>query len=169
MLASLAQSASPSSGGLPLFVPLLIGLGLGFIPANIAKKKGYSAGGFYVFGVLFFLIAVIVAVCLKDKTLTTSTVLAGRTPAVDPGITWTHTGVRYMLGYTAQSPSYGIWDRQHPGPATAKFPFTEQGKAEALTRFQQLEPQGQTVGVAAMPPPPAPTGDAGAWSAGPTR
>jgi hypothetical protein len=57
MLASLAQSASSSGEGAALFFPLLLGLGLGFIPANIAKKKGYSFGWFYVFGVLFFIIA----------------------------------------------------------------------------------------------------------------
>jgi hypothetical protein len=103
MLASLAQSASSSDGGVALFVPLLLALGLGFIPANIAKKKGYSAGGFYVFGVLFFLIALIVAVCLRNKTLTSSTVPASPSPLSRP----------------------------------------------------------------AMPPPPAPTGGAEAWSSGP--
>ena len=83
MLPSLAQSTSSSGNDVALFFPLLLCLGLAFIPANIAKKKGYSAGGFYVFGVLFFLIAVIVALCLRDKTKTFAAV-ATHPAAVDP-------------------------------------------------------------------------------------
>lgn len=42
-------------------------IGLAFIPANIAKKKGYGFGGFYVLGLFFFLIGLIVSLCLDDK------------------------------------------------------------------------------------------------------
>ncbi len=41
---------------------------LAFIPATIAKRKGYSFAGYYVFGVLLFLPALIVALVVQDKT-----------------------------------------------------------------------------------------------------
>jgi hypothetical protein len=85
MLASLAQSAPSSGEGAALFFPLLLGLGLGFIPANIAKKKGYSFGWFYVFGVLFFIVALIVALSMKDKALR-SAVVATHSAAVNPAM-----------------------------------------------------------------------------------
>ena len=48
---------------------LLIGAGVGlaFIPAHIARKKGYSYGGFWALGFFFFLIGLIVALCLDPK------------------------------------------------------------------------------------------------------
>lgn len=42
-------------------------VGLAFIPANIAKKKGYSYGGFWALGFFFFLIGLIVALCLDPR------------------------------------------------------------------------------------------------------
>jgi len=42
-------------------------VGLAFIPANIAGKKGYSYGGFWVFGFFLFLPALIVALCINTK------------------------------------------------------------------------------------------------------
>ena len=42
-------------------------VGLAFIPASIAGKKGYSYGGFWVLGFFFFLIGLIVALCLEPK------------------------------------------------------------------------------------------------------
>jgi len=42
-------------------------VGLAFIPAHIAKKKGYSYGGFWALGFFFFLIGLIVALCLDPK------------------------------------------------------------------------------------------------------
>ncbi|MGI5919253.1 MAG: zinc-ribbon domain-containing protein [Christensenellales bacterium] len=42
-------------------------VGLAFIPATIAGKKGYSYGGFWVLGFFFFLIGLIVALCLDPK------------------------------------------------------------------------------------------------------
>lgn len=44
-----------------------IAVGLAFIPATIARNKGYSYGGFWVFGFFLFLIALIVALCISDK------------------------------------------------------------------------------------------------------
>ncbi|MBR0403791.1 MAG: SHOCT domain-containing protein [Eggerthellaceae bacterium] len=46
---------------------LILSLLLAVIPARIAKGKGYSFGGFYVFGFFFFIIALIVALVMKDK------------------------------------------------------------------------------------------------------
>jgi len=54
---------------LPLIVWIGLCVGLAFIPANIARKKGYSYGGFWALGFFFFLIGLIVALCLPDKTV----------------------------------------------------------------------------------------------------
>lgn len=57
------------SGDFGLIVfSLIIALLLAVIPARIAKKKGYSYGGFYVFGFFLFLVALIVALLIKDKS-----------------------------------------------------------------------------------------------------
>lgn len=53
---------------LPLFLMLVISAALGFIPATIARKKGYSQGLFWLFGFFLFLPAIIVACCIEDKT-----------------------------------------------------------------------------------------------------
>ena len=47
---------------------LILSIGLAFIPANIVNKKGYSKGGFFVFGFFLWLPALIVALCLKDTS-----------------------------------------------------------------------------------------------------
>ena len=64
------SSVAFGMGGL-LILAILISLGakigLAFIPANIAKKKGYGFGGFFVLGLFFFLIGLIVSLCLDDK------------------------------------------------------------------------------------------------------
>lgn len=54
---------------------LLVLLALGWLPASMAGRKGYSFGVFYIFGVLLFLPAVVTAAMLRDKT----------TPAVPSG------------------------------------------------------------------------------------
>ena len=52
-----------------LYILIIIGVsvGLAFIPSSIAKKKGYSAGGFWAFGFFAFLPALIVALCIRDR------------------------------------------------------------------------------------------------------
>lgn len=45
-----------------------IAVGLAFIPATIARKKGYSYGGFWAFGFFLFIPALIVALVIQDKT-----------------------------------------------------------------------------------------------------
>ncbi len=42
-------------------------IALAFIPANIAKKKGYSFWVFFVFGAIVFLPALLTIYFLKDK------------------------------------------------------------------------------------------------------
>lgn len=52
-----------------LFTLLYLGacVGLAFIPATMARNKGYSYGGFWALGFFFLIIAIIVAACLTDK------------------------------------------------------------------------------------------------------
>ena len=50
-----------------LMFVLILGLLLGVVPARIAKKKGYSFAGFYLFGLFLFIPAVIVALILTDR------------------------------------------------------------------------------------------------------
>ena len=52
-----------------LIIMIGVMIGLAFIPANIARKKGYSYGGFYVFGLFLFIPALIVALLMEDKTV----------------------------------------------------------------------------------------------------
>jgi hypothetical protein len=50
-------------------VALLINAGLAFIPAGIAKKKGYSYAGFWCLSFfLSFVVGLIVALLISDKT-----------------------------------------------------------------------------------------------------
>lgn len=64
---------------------LVILLLLAIIPARIARKKGYSFGGFYAFGVFFWLIALIVALCIKDKNAGNSQELLNYKKLLDEG------------------------------------------------------------------------------------
>ncbi len=57
--------------GTAFLIGTLIGLalcaGLAFIPANLARNKGYSYGLWWLFGFLLFLVALIVILVLPDK------------------------------------------------------------------------------------------------------
>lgn len=48
-------------------VGLLVAAGLGLIPANIAKKKGYSFGLWWLYGWLLFIVAIIHVSLIPDK------------------------------------------------------------------------------------------------------
>lgn len=65
------QQGSSITSVLPILIPIIVWigviLGLAYIPANIARKKGYGFAGFYIFGVILFIVALIVALCLSDK------------------------------------------------------------------------------------------------------
>lgn len=49
------------------FLMVFVSVALAFIPANMARKKGYSYGGFWLFGFLCFLPALIVALVISDR------------------------------------------------------------------------------------------------------
>lgn len=51
-------------------VVLAIAAGLGLIPANIAKKKGYSFGLWWFYGWMLFIVAIIHVSLIPDKTAT---------------------------------------------------------------------------------------------------
>src|SRR5215218_619969 len=69
-------------------------------------------------------------------------------------VNWLRQGQRYLLEYTVQTPYYGIWDRNAPGPPVQKFPYNEHGKLEAEDHFARLE---ASAGVTAPAPEPAPS------------
>lgn len=48
---------------------LLIAAGLGCIPANIAKNKGYSFGLWWLYGWLLFIVAIIHVSFIPDKNV----------------------------------------------------------------------------------------------------
>ena len=52
---------------IPIIFVLIISFALAYIPANIARKKGYGFMGFYILGLFFFFIALIISLCLSDK------------------------------------------------------------------------------------------------------
>ena len=85
---------------------------------------------------------------------TTAQPVASQTPAADPGqasqpgsvagdVRYTHSGYRYVLGYSADA--FGIWDRQSPAQPSERFPRTDDGWRQAWLRFSALEPNHSTV------------------------
>lgn len=48
-------------------IALVIAAGLGFIPASIARKKGYSFGLWWLYGWLLFIVAIIHVSVISDK------------------------------------------------------------------------------------------------------
>jgi len=50
---------------------------------------------------------------------------------------FTHSGERYLLGYTDEF--FGIWDRQSPEIPTERFPRTDEGWREAWERYAAIE------------------------------
>ncbi len=66
-------------------------------------------------------------------------------PSAD--VRYTHSGYRYVLGYSADS--FGIWDRQSPAQPSERFPRTDDGWRQAWLRFVALEPNNSAVDQAA--------------------
>jgi hypothetical protein len=62
--------------------------------------------------------------------------------------TFSHTGQRFVLGYTADA--YGIWDRLAPGPPVQPFPRTDEGWAQAWRVYSAWEPANAPVGQQQM-------------------
>lgn len=61
-------------------------------------------------------------------------------------VRYTHSGSRYVLGYGADT--FGIWDRQAPGPPVETFPRNDEGWRSAWIRYTSLEPNHAEVGDA---------------------
>jgi len=68
-------------------------------------------------------------------------------PASEGDVRYTHSGYRYVLGYS--SDSFGIWDRQSPAQPSERFPRTDDGWRQAWLRFVALEPNNSAVDQAA--------------------
>jgi hypothetical protein len=69
----------------------------------------------------------------------------GGTPASDQALQYSHSGQRYLLGYSADA--FGIWDRQRPGPPIERFPRTDEGWRSAWRAYTALEPFSAEVGI----------------------
>lgn len=151
---SILGQGSTSDSGVFAFVFLVIWLGLAFWCSSIWSKKGGSGGVGFLLGLILGVIGlIIVAVATPSKSASVTAA-----PAASAAITWTHTGFRYLMGYTVNPPTYGIWDREAPGPPMIRFPYSEHGKNEALAKFRELEPTGAEVSLLPSPPPQPPSG-----------
>lgn len=71
-------------------------------------------------------------------------------PGAHQAMQYTHSGVRYLLGYSATS--FGIWDRERPEAAAETFPRTDEGWRAAWLRYSALEPTSVDVGLASGAP-----------------
>ena len=72
----------------------------------------------------------------------TPAVESAATPAVEPPtsdqkVEFTHSGERYLLGYTDDF--FGIWDRQSPAAPTERFPRTDDGWRQVWQRYAAAE------------------------------
>ena len=76
-------------------------------------------------------------------------------PAAVGDVRYTHSGYRYVLGYTADV--FGIWDRQAPAQPSERFPRTDDGWRQAWLRFIALEPNNAAVDQAGGSPSPGQT------------
>jgi hypothetical protein len=79
-------------------------------------------------------------------------------PAGSPStsVEYTHSGFRYVLGYSADS--FGIWDRQSPDTPVETFPRTDDGWRSAWIRFVGLEPNHVPVGPGGQQAATSPAG-----------
>ena len=73
-------------------------------------------------------------------------------------VRYTHSGYRYVLGYSADA--FGIWDRQSPAQPTERFPRTDDGWRQAWLRFVALEPNHTAVDQAGGAPAASTSGTA---------
>ena len=68
----------------------------------------------------------------------TAPVVEGAPPAATSQPEFTHSGERYLLGYTDEF--FGIWDRQSPASPTERFPRNDEGWREVWQRYAAIEP-----------------------------
>ena len=66
-----------------------------------------------------------------------ATVPAVEPPTSDQKVEFTHSGERYLLGYTDDF--FGIWDRHSPAAPTERFPRTDDGWRQAWQRYAAAE------------------------------
>lgn len=64
--------------------------------------------------------------------------VATAAPATASQPEFTHSGERYLLGYTDEF--FGIWDRQSPASPTERFPRNDEGWREVWQRYAAIEP-----------------------------
>lgn len=78
-----------------------------------------------------------------QRSETASPSSAPTQPAASPSappqvkVEFTHTGERYVLGYTQDH--FAIWDRQSPAEPIERFPRTDEGWRQAWQRFAAIE------------------------------
>jgi hypothetical protein len=78
-----------------------------------------------------------------EPTAESTTSSAEPSAATGGDVRYTHSGFRYVLGYSADS--FGIWDRQSPAQPSERFPRTDDGWRQAWLRFVALEPNNTVV------------------------
>ena len=66
-----------------------------------------------------------------------ATVPAVEPPTSDQKVEFTHSGERYLLGYTDDF--FGIWDRRSPAAPTERFPRTDDGWRQVWQRYAAAE------------------------------
>ena len=62
---------------------------------------------------------------------------AAAAPASEQKVEFTHSGERYLLGYTDDF--FGIWDRQSPAAPSERFPRTDGGWRQVWQRYVVVE------------------------------
>jgi hypothetical protein len=77
------------------------------------------------------------------STSTSASEGTAQNPTAGADVRYTHSGYRYVLGYTADA--FGIWDRQSPAQPSERFPRTDDGWRQAWLRFVALEPNNAAV------------------------
>lgn len=58
-------------------------------------------------------------------------------PTAGAKVEFTHTGTRFLLGYTPDH--FGIWDRNNPEQPVETFPRNDEGWATAWARYSSIE------------------------------
>jgi hypothetical protein len=128
----------------------LVVLGLvGLIPAFIANSKGRNFFAWWLFGALFFIIALIVALVIQplnqQSPRTGGFTPSWENPTPRPASTvhalgatkLAYKGSRFVLGKGVDY--YGIWDCSVNARAQEVFPLSNEGWQQAWNRFSVLE------------------------------
>jgi hypothetical protein len=141
--------------GSDLAIVLILLVILGVIVGTIGQRKGYNFFGWFLFGAFFFIIALIVVLVVPSKTAQG----APRAAASGSNAVVTHSGSRYLFGYTLMNPTgYAIWDREKLGLAILRFPYNEHGQQEGLSQFRRMEASAVELippwAGTEIPPPP---------------